>query len=172
MEVDGAAAGRAKALRVGNQALAHRLDGVEVTSPFGADGAIEDWDAVEALWSHALTAQMRAKPTEHPLMLAEASDAVRAAREKMVELAFEKYNVPGGSRVQFLIYCLFYSFPSPNRSLDLDSNSNSGEFEPPPALHPLLLRSRLRRQERDALLLRGRAPDLARRRRRAREHRR
>jgi actin-like protein 6A len=101
MEVDGAAGGRAKSLRVGNQALAHRLDGVEVASPFGADGAIEDWDAVEALWSHALTAQMRAKPAEHPLMLAEASDAARAAREKMVELAFEKYNVPGGSRALF-----------------------------------------------------------------------
>lgn len=39
--------------------------------------------------------QMRLATEDHPVMLAEPSHNSRAAREKMVELMFEKYNVPG-----------------------------------------------------------------------------
>lgn len=38
---------------------------------------------------------MRLKPEEHPIMLSEPSMNEKAVREKMVELLFEKYNVPG-----------------------------------------------------------------------------
>ncbi len=38
---------------VGTHALGLRRDGMEVTSPF-TDGVLSDWDAVEALWDHAL----------------------------------------------------------------------------------------------------------------------
>ncbi len=39
--------------------------------------------------------QMRLSTDEHPMMLAEPSQNEKAVREKMVEIMFEKYNVPG-----------------------------------------------------------------------------
>lgn len=38
---------------------------------------------------------MRLTTDEHPMMLAEPSQNEKAVREKMVEIMFEKYNVPG-----------------------------------------------------------------------------
>lgn len=37
---------------------------------------------------------MRLSAEEHPMMLAEPSQNEKSVREKMVELMFEKYNVP------------------------------------------------------------------------------
>lgn len=48
MDVDGGSN-----CHVGAHALGFRRDGMEVTSPF-VDGLFSDWDAVEAIWDHAL----------------------------------------------------------------------------------------------------------------------
>ena len=40
-------------IHVGTQAMNFRRDGMEVQSPF-TDGIISDWEALEALWDHAL----------------------------------------------------------------------------------------------------------------------
>jgi actin-like protein 6A len=42
---------------------------------------------------------MRLDTAVHPMLLAEPSHNTREAREKMVELMFEKYNAPGEQRV-------------------------------------------------------------------------
>lgn len=44
---------------------------------------------------------MRLNPEEHPIMLTEPSHNTAAAREKMVEIMFEKYNVPGKVNLLF-----------------------------------------------------------------------
>lgn len=90
MDIDGGAG----AYHVGTHALGFRRDGMEIVSPF-TDGVLSDWDAVEALWDHALKQQMRLATEEHPFLLAEPSHNTKEAREKMVELMFEKYNAPG-----------------------------------------------------------------------------
>lgn len=41
--------------------------------------------------------QMRLSMEEHPVMLAEPTHNNREARERMVQLMFEKYKVPGGA---------------------------------------------------------------------------
>ena len=41
---------------------------------------------------------MRLNPEEYPMMLAEPSHNDKTAREKMTEIMFEKYNVPGKYR--------------------------------------------------------------------------
>ena len=92
MEVDGA-----RKLHVGTHALSVHREGMEVVSPF-SDGILSDWDAVEALCEHTLKEQMRLATEDHPVMLAEPSHNTPQAREKMVELMFEKYNAPGESR--------------------------------------------------------------------------
>jgi len=71
-----------------------RRDGMEVTSPYGENGMLEDWEAVEAIWEHALKKRLALQTDEHPVLLSEPvhnSDAVRA---KMVELMFEKHAPP------------------------------------------------------------------------------
>ena len=50
MDVD-TASGRK--IHVGTQAMNFRRDAMEVESPF-TDGIISDWEALEALWDHAL----------------------------------------------------------------------------------------------------------------------
>ena len=55
---------------------------------------VEDWDALEALWDHAYFSRLRADPTEHPLLFSEPAWNPSKIREKLLELAFEKYNVP------------------------------------------------------------------------------
>lgn len=49
MDVDGA-----RKLHAGTHALSYRRDGMEVVSPYGDDGILSDWDAVEALCDHIL----------------------------------------------------------------------------------------------------------------------
>ncbi|KAJ3040704.1 Actin-like 6A [Rhizophlyctis rosea] len=66
---------------------------MELKNPF-KEGVVEDWDALEALWDHAYYTRLRADPTEHPLLFSEPSWNPRDVREKLLELAFEKYNLP------------------------------------------------------------------------------
>ena len=79
--------------KAGIGALETAMDGMEVVSPF-KDGVLDDWEAVEALCEHLLKSQMRLNTEEHAMMLAEPSHNTDSAREKMVELMFENYNVP------------------------------------------------------------------------------
>ncbi len=45
--------------------------------------------------------QMRLTTEEHPFLLAEPTHNTKEAREKMVELMFEKYNAPGERKLNF-----------------------------------------------------------------------
>lgn len=94
MDTDGGNANGTKGLFVGTQSVNIRRDNMEIISPFDEHGVLSDWDAVEALWSHAFKDQMRVNPEGHPIMMAEPTHNSRAAREKMVELLFEKYKAP------------------------------------------------------------------------------
>jgi len=55
---------------------------------------------------------MRLNPEEHPMMLAEPSHNDKAAREKMAEIMFEKYNVPGESSTCARVWPDFEAFHS------------------------------------------------------------
>jgi actin-related protein len=45
--------------------MGYRRDHMEVVSPFGKDGLIEDWDVVEQLWDHTLH-KVRLLPAPSP----------------------------------------------------------------------------------------------------------
>ena len=82
--------------RVGERAVAARQDSAqELRSPLGEDGSVADWDALEAVWDHALRERLQCDPREHPLMCSEPTVAASASqRQQMAELAFEKLGVP------------------------------------------------------------------------------
>jgi actin-like protein 6A len=92
MDVDDAS--NTQKFRLGMQGVGVWREGMEVGSPF-TNGIVSNWDALEALWSYTLTDQMRLNAEDHPMMLTEPSFNTNNAREKMVELMFEKYKVPG-----------------------------------------------------------------------------
>ncbi|CAG8580634.1 17474_t:CDS:2, partial [Racocetra fulgida] len=54
---------------------------------------VQDWDALEKIWDHALFKRLQVDPTEHPLFVTEAAWNTREIREKLTEIAFEKYQV-------------------------------------------------------------------------------
>ena len=74
--------------------MSYRRDHMELESPFNEEGLLEDWDVVEAIWDHTLRKRLVVEPNEHPILMGEPVHTTREAREKMVELLFEKHNPP------------------------------------------------------------------------------
>lgn len=113
---------------VGTSALGVRRDGMRVESAL-TDGIVTNWDAAEALISHAYKSCLCTSAAEHPVLMAEPSFNTPAAREKMAELLFEQFSAPA----LFLSKATNASSPPP-LSLALPSPL-------PPPLSPLLLPS-------------------------------
>ena len=88
---EGSSAGAKREFVVGTNAHSARRDGMRMESPL-RDGIVADWDAVEALIDHSYKNCLTCNPAEHPLLMAEPSFNTEAAREKMTELAFEKFS--------------------------------------------------------------------------------
>ena len=57
-------------------------------------GIVNDWDDMEMFWEHAFQ-KLIVSPKEHNVMLTEAPMNPKVNREKMAEIMFESFNVPG-----------------------------------------------------------------------------
>ncbi|KAI9146004.1 actin-like protein 6A [Paraphysoderma sedebokerense] len=68
-------------------------EGMEMKNPL-TDGLVSDWDIYEQILNHAFYSRLRVNPKEHPLLVTESSWNTREIREKIMELAFEKYEFP------------------------------------------------------------------------------
>jgi actin-like protein 6A len=82
------------AFRAGFHVVTYPRDQVDIVSPFGADGLVENWTQFEALVSHTLQKELSIDCTENALLYAEPNHNGRAARERLVELFFETFQVP------------------------------------------------------------------------------
>ncbi|CAG9461953.1 unnamed protein product [Pedinophyceae sp. YPF-701] len=67
---------------------------MDVRTPFGPDGSIEDWDALEAIYRHIFADKLAVGAKDAPVMIAEPSDLPAASRQKLVEIMFETFQVP------------------------------------------------------------------------------
>ncbi|KAL3896223.1 MAG: hypothetical protein SGCHY_004212 [Lobulomycetales sp.] len=106
------------------------------------NGLVADWDALEANWSYAYDSALRTPAADHPLMLTEAAWSDPAQREKLAELAFEKFNVPA-----------LYIAPSPvlaafsaARSTALVIDSGAEVTSVVPVLDSFVMKKAIRRQ--------------------------
>lgn len=66
---------------------------MEIKNPM-QDGLIQDWDAMEHIWQAAYNTMLHVNSNEHPLLCTEPAWNSPENREKMMELAFEKFDAP------------------------------------------------------------------------------
>ncbi|KAG1447198.1 hypothetical protein G6F56_009336 [Rhizopus delemar] len=66
---------------------------MEINNPL-KNGLIHDWDAVETLWNASFNDHLHIQPSEHPLLCTEPAWNPQENREKLTELAFEKFDFP------------------------------------------------------------------------------
>lgn len=57
-------------------------------------GIVSNWDDMEMIWEHTFNDQLRVEPEERKVMLTEAPQNPKRNREKMMEIMFERFNVP------------------------------------------------------------------------------
>ena len=112
----GEEAGAKAEYRVGTNALCHRVDGMRISSPL-SDGIVQDWDACEAILEHTFKSCLACVPSEHPVLFTEPSHNTPAAREKLCELAFEKFDVPAAFLSKNAVLAAFASGRSPHSHL-------------------------------------------------------
>ncbi|KAL4097230.1 hypothetical protein QTP88_022036 [Uroleucon formosanum] len=67
--------------------------GMEVVS-YMKDGMIDDWDLFEKILDYSYSKCLQTESQYHPVLFTESPLNIRSKREKLVELMFEKYNVP------------------------------------------------------------------------------
>lgn len=95
MEVESSSGARPGGRRrvAGASVLARPREGLELSSPYEGP-LLSDWDGVEALLDQTFARELRADVREHPVLLAEPSQNSKEARERVVELLFERFDAP------------------------------------------------------------------------------
>lgn len=92
---------------------------VDVVSPFGDDGLVENWAQFEALVGQTLHSEMQVETSEHAILYAEPNHNGRVARERLVELFFEKFNVPAAYLAKSAVLAAYASGRTTGLVLDL-----------------------------------------------------
>ncbi|CCG84038.1 protein of unknown function [Taphrina deformans PYCC 5710] len=92
--------------------------GMEVEN-YMHEGAVRDFDAAADVWSHIFGEQLRTTVSEAPLMITEPSWNVAASRERTMEIAFEKMNVPASYLLKGVVAAAFASGKSTALVIDI-----------------------------------------------------
>ena len=58
-------------------------------------GIVTNWDDMEKVWHYLFDKELHVSPEQHPILLTEASFNPMGNREKMTQILFEHFRVPG-----------------------------------------------------------------------------
>lgn len=61
------------------------------------NGIVKNWDDMEKIWRYCYYYELKTEPEQHPVLLTEAPLNPKKNREKMTEIFFEEFKVPGFS---------------------------------------------------------------------------
>ena len=78
---------------IGQEAL-EKIGMANVRAPI-EKGMIKDWEDMEIIWHHMLYNELRIAPDDHNVILTDIPLNTAENRGKMVQMMFEKFNVPG-----------------------------------------------------------------------------
>ena len=71
-----------------------KIEELEIVYPF-EHGVIKYWDDMEKIWSHIFTNKLKIDPKEHNVLITEVPSNPKEYKEKISQIMFEKFNVPG-----------------------------------------------------------------------------
>jgi actin-related protein len=80
-----------KPLYCGEAATKISADSLEHHWPIDG-GLITDWDAMQKLWDHLLSNELRVDPQEYSVLISEPPHAPKPQREKVAQIMFESYS--------------------------------------------------------------------------------
>jgi actin-related protein len=86
------------------------------------NGLNSDWDTIEKLWNYIISNQLKVNSEEHPVLFIENSINTKNNREKLTQLAFEKFKFPAICLASQAVLSLFSS----GRSSGLVFDSGGG----------------------------------------------
>jgi actin-related protein len=78
---------------IGNQALAYK-NILTISYPM-EHGIVTNWDDMEKIWHYLFEKELHISSENHPVLLTEASLNPIGNREKMTQILFEQFHVPG-----------------------------------------------------------------------------
>ena len=58
-------------------------------------GIVTNWDDMEAIWHYLFVNELRVSSKDHPVLITEAALNPMGNREKITQILFEKFHVPG-----------------------------------------------------------------------------
>ncbi|TIA89124.1 hypothetical protein E3P99_02237 [Wallemia hederae] len=99
-------------------------DGFDVDNTM-SDSLINDFDRFTQLLEHSLTHLLRADTQQHPLLFTEPAWNTHKHREKIAEIAFEKFNVPGFYIANDSVLSAFAAGKSTALIIDIGAESTS-----------------------------------------------
>lgn len=97
----------------------HPLKNVDIVSPIGSDGLIENWTQFEALVSQTLRSSLHLADFEHAILYAEPNHNKKASRERLVELFFEAFNAPAAYLAKSAVLAAYASGRTTGIVLDM-----------------------------------------------------
>jgi hypothetical protein len=114
---------------VGSDGPTFRREGMEVVSPFDAEGQVDDWDLCEALWRHALADRLRVTDlSDMALLVVEPTHASKGSRERCVERLFESVGAPAAYLAKAALLASFATARQTSVVVDSGHMATTGEF--------------------------------------------